>query len=133
MEVVVSSYARGVVQEYFEYISKEFKIQPDDLIKMYARTIEIYKGEHKKPIQRTKISNPEDEEREVIKKLCSQESRRVTKNKYGNFSDCDDLVWSEVSMKVIGRQIGDTVRRLTQEDIELCKANFIEFDTRMIE
>ena len=133
MEALVSSYTRGVIQKYFEYISKNFKIKNDNLIKMYARTIEIYKGEHKKSIQRTKSSNLEDEERDVIKKLCSQESRRVTRNKYGNFSDCDGLIWNDVSMKVIGRQVLDTVKRLTAEDIELCKSLFIDFDSRMIE
>jgi hypothetical protein len=133
MEPIITEYVRDLIQGYFDVIVKKFALEKNELIKVYARTIELYKGENKKPIQRAKSVNVEQENRDIIKKLRTQDIRRIVKNNYGNFEDGDGLVWSKETSKVIGRQVGDSVRRLTSEDIEICRSKFLEYDTRMVE
>jgi hypothetical protein len=134
MDHIISEYIRSLIQGYFEIIVPKFSLEEDVPIKVYARTMELYKGENKKPIQKSKNVNVEQENRDVIKKLRSQDIRRIVKdNRTGNFVDNDGLVWSKETSKVIGRQVENTVRRLTNEDIELCNSKFLEYDTRMIE
>ena len=133
MDAIISDYVRSLLQGYFKIIVEKFSVEEDDPIKIYARTMEIYKGE-KKPIQRAKNVNVEQENKDIIRKLRTQDIRRVLKDeRTGNFVDSDGLVWSKETSRVIGRQVDDSVRRLTKEDIELCNSKFLMYDTRMIE
>ena len=132
MDTIISDYLRSLIQGYFEIIVPKFSLEEDDPIKVYARTTELYKSENRKPIQ--KNVNVEQENRDVIKKLRTQEIRRIVKDNHtGNFVDVDGLVWSKETSKVIGRQVSDSVKRLSSDDIELCNSKFLEYDTRMIE
>ena len=72
---------------------------------------------------------------EQKRKLYSQKNHvlKASINKYGNYEDENHFLYSKETQIVIGKQVGDVVMKLNEQDIETCKSMFLDYDQLCIE
>ncbi len=80
-------------------------------------------SEEKKKTPAKKKGESKEKEAPVVKKMNEGKSKlAVNKNKHGNYEHTEThLVLDKTSKEVYGKQVGDKVVSLTEEDIEQCK------------
>ena len=72
---------------------------------------------------------------EQKRKIYSQKNHvlKAFINKYGNYEDENHFLYSKETQIVIGKQVGDVVMKLNEQDIETCKLMFLDYDQLCIE
>ena len=79
-----------------------------------------------------KISEAE-ENAKLIERARENHVLKASINKYGNYEDENHFLYLKETQIVIGKQVGDVVMKLNEQDIETCKLMFLDYDQLCIE
>lgn len=121
---VKEKYDKDVEDVWYDLIKEEKTITNDLLLKNNIDIIsKVKKTTKEKTISKIKEKNDKYKNKPVLKNIVQNVPLiQIRRNKYGNFEhEPTNLVFDRDEKIVIGKQVGENIIELSEDDIENCK------------